>query len=224
MAKRALILHPQHASKSKPADAGEFRREATGFGASLADAGWDVTQQSFDNELPKPMRRASVERVIAGGDGLWDIVALFGHGLKHSIQTGHDMASIPALADLLDAHASPHVRIELYACDAARDSDWNKKDDVRDAVGGDGGFADALRDALSTHGLTGHVDAHAVAAHTTWNPYVRRFYMDGEGVASGAGWLVDPKGPHWRAWRAALRGPMRFRFPLLTADEIAAAL
>jgi len=218
---RALIFRPLHASPSKPADAGEFRREAERFAGTLTDAGWDVTVQTFDNALAKRDRRASVNRVIDGGT--WDLLALFGHGLRSGIQTGHDVANAEDLALLLSARSARPLRVELYACDAARDSDRDKRDDVTDAVGGDGGFADALRDALAELGVTGHVDAHAVAAHTTRNPYVRRFHMDA-GSGAGAGWLVDPKGPHWRAWRAALKGDMRFRFPLMSADEIAAAL
>lgn len=218
---RALIFHPLRASPTKPADAGEFRREAERFAEALTDAGWDVTVQTFDNTLPRPQRRKPVGRVIASGT--WDLVALFGHGLRASIQTGHDMGSIPALAALLAEHSARPLRVELYACDAARDADRDKRDDVTDAVGGDGGFADALRDALAVLGVTGHVDAHAVAAHTTRNPYVRRFRMD-DGPGAGAGWLVDPKGPHWSAWRSSLKGDMRFRFPLMSADEIAAAL
>lgn len=219
---RALIFRPLHASPSKPADAGEFKREAERFGFYLLGEGWDVTIQTFDNTLPKPQRRKPADRVIASGT--WDMVALFGHGMRASIQTGHDMGSIPALAALLAEHSARPLRVELYACDAARDADRDKRDDVRDAVGGDGGFADVLRDALSTLGITGHVDAHAKSGHTAINPHVRRFHMDGTGAAAGAGWLVDPKGPHWRAWRAALKGDMRFRFPLMTAEEIAAAL
>ena len=218
---RALILHPLHPSPSKPGDAGEFKREAMRFGDMLIADGWDVTMQTFDNRPVRPSRRKPVDRAIASGT--WDMLALFGHGLRNSIQTGHDIASIPALADLLAEHSARPLRVELYACDAARDNDRDKRDDVRDAVGGDGGFADLLRDALAERGVTGHVDAHAKTGHTTKNPHVRRFSMD-DGPGKGAAFLVDPKSPHWRAWVRALKGDLRFRFPLMTREQIEAAL
>ena len=97
-------------------------------------------------------------------------------------------------------------------------------DSPGDGPGGDGGFADALRDALSERGVTGHVDAHVTTGHTTRNPHVRRFYCDGAAAGTGGDWLVAPGSPKWRRWVTALKGDMRFRFPWLTPAEIDAAL
>ncbi|MBK7153843.1 MAG: hypothetical protein IPH72_19025 [Sandaracinaceae bacterium] len=94
--------------------------------------------------------------------------------------------------------AAPHLRVERYACDAARDDDADRRDDVTQSAGGDGGFADQLRDALAAHGLTGHVDAHAKPGHTTKNPHLRRFHMDG-GPGVGGEWLVEPGTALWRS-------------------------
>ncbi|WP_218251580.1 hypothetical protein, partial [Candidatus Magnetobacterium casense] len=83
------------------------------------------------------------------------------------------------------------------------------------------GFADALRDALIEQGHSGWVDAHKTAGHTTMNPYVVRFHLDPEVQNNGGEWIVQPGSPLWPAWVRAMRGPMRFRFPLLDTEEIA---
>jgi hypothetical protein len=147
-----------------------------------------------------------------------DHVALFCHGLARGIQTGHDLATVATLADAISASTAPprHLVVTLYACDAA--------DTRTGGPGGDGGFADALRDALSERGITGHVDAHVTTGHTTKNPYVRRFYCDGQAAGTGGDWLVAPGSPKWRAWVRALKGDMRWRFPWLTPAEIDGAL
>ena len=216
---RALIILPQHNSHGKKDVTGAFEPEAFAFAKAREAAGWHCNIFAFDNAASKPARRKQVESVIweHEPDALWDLVAFFCHGYTTGMQTGHDLATVDSLAECIALRSSDTVLVPLYACDTADTR-------ARKATGGDGGFADALRDALSVRGKHGHVDAHTTTAHTTKNPHVRRFHMDGTGAAAGAGWLVDPKGPHWRAWRAALKGDMRFRFPLLTADEIAAAL
>lgn len=226
---RALVLHPIHASVKKPGDAGEFKREALRFASQFPAPGGRIVP--FNNALGKGARRREVERAIASG-GPWDVIALFSHGLKLSIQTGHGVEHVGQLADVIVAHAAPHLRVELYACDAARDEDADRHDDVTEAVGGDGGFADQLRDALAARGLTGHVDAHAKPGHTTRNPHLRRFSMDG-GPGVGGEWLVSPTVPEdatpaeaaavralWRSWSNALKGSLRHRFGLMTREEI----
>lgn len=216
---RALILRPLHASPSKPGDAGEFKREAERFANALRADGWQCVTYAFDNAKSKAGRRTEVEAAIweCGDGGLWDLVAVFCHGYTTGMQTGHDLATVDSLAECIALRSSDTVLVPLYACDTADTR-------ARKATGGDGGFADALRDALSVRGKRGHVDAHTTTAHTTKNPHVRRFHMDGEARGTGGDWLVAPGSPKWRAWRAALRGPMRFAFPLLTQAEIDAAL
>lgn len=218
---RTLILHPIHASIAKPGDAGEFSREALRF-AGLHPGARVVR---FSNALGKGARRREVERAIASG-GPWDVIALFSHGLKTSIQTGHGVEQVAQLADVIAANSAPRLRVELYACDAARDADADKRDDLTESVGGDGGFADLLRDALATRGLQGHVDAHAKPGHATKNPHVRRFVMD-HGPGAGGEWLVEPGTTLWRPWSAALKsktGTLRLRFGLMTQAEIHAEL
>lgn len=213
---RALVLHPIHPSPSKPGDAGEFKREALRFASQFPASGGRIVP--FNNQLGKGARRREVERAIASG-GPWDVIALFSHGLKLSVQTGHGVEQVGQLADVIAGRGAPRVLVELYACDAARDGDANRRDDVTEAVGGDGGFADQLRDALAERGVLGHVDAHAKPGHTTRNPHLRRFHMDG-GPGVGGEWLVEPGTPLWRPWISALKGDLRHRFGLMTREEI----
>lgn len=231
---RALLIHAGH-NTTKPDATGAFIPEARNYAKWLTAQGWDVTLRAFDNRAEKPARRREVEGYIVNGDGPWDHIAFFGHGLKTSIQSGHTVDHVPALVDLLRDTCSPRLIVTLYACDAARDGDRDKRDDVNDSVGGDGGFADVLRDALYARGMTGHVDAHAKPGHATKNPHVRRFDIDEH--TAGDGWLVSPVPPKdatkaerdavrakWRAWIRALKGDMRWRFPWLTPAEIDRAL
>ena len=172
---RALILHPLHNSGTKRDATGAFIPEAKAY-ANVMGATHDTVLAGFDNRASKLARRREVEAAIRA-TGPLQHVALFCHGLAKGLQTGHDLATVSTLAEALAAScgASRRLVVTLYACDAADGK----------GPGGDGGFADALRDALSERGITGHVDAHVTTGHTTRNPYVRRFWCDGEGAGTG---------------------------------------
>lgn len=212
---RALILHPLHNTAGKRDATGAFIPEARAYANGELGSRADVVLAGFDNSASKLARRRQVEAAIRNAGPIQHF-ALFGHGLARGLQTGHDLATVSTLADALAASCGPSRRlvVTLYACDAADGK----------GPGGDGGFADALRDALSERGVTGHVDAHVTTGHTTRNPYVRRFWCDGAAAGTGGDWLVAPGSPKWRKWVAALKGDMRFRFPWLTPAEIDAAL
>jgi hypothetical protein len=214
---RALLIYPTHASASKPGDAREFKREAERHAEYLSVMhGFEVVLRPFDNsQANKLRRRREVESLIRAQP--IDVFALFGHGLERSIQTGHDLASAATLADALSM-GRKRIVVTLYACEAA---DTNTK-----GPGGDGGFADVLRDLLAERGVTGHVDAHTTTGHTTKNPHVRRFWSNGVAAGTGGDWLVAPGSPKWRKWVAALKstGDMRNAFPFLTPAEIDAKL
>jgi hypothetical protein len=160
-----------------------------------------------------------------------DVVAFFCHGWRDGLQCGFRLGTIDRLADALAVAGTRQLVVALYACDAARDADDARADDTGAAgPGGDGGFADELRDALCRRGLVDcRVDAHVTTAHTTRNPYVRRFEGGGS-VTGGQGgaWLVRPGSRLWRPWVEALRAPstrpLRLRFPLMSAAEIHAEL
>lgn len=213
---RAIIIHAGH-NTTKPDATGAFIPEAKNYSEHLRAQGWHVERYAFDNRAAKVARRAEVEAHVIGhgSDCAWDHFAFFGHGLARGIQSGHDLGTMDRLVYGLTLRATGRLVVTLYACDAG--------DSPRKGPGGDGGFADALRDALATRGVTGYVDAHTTTGHATRNPHVRRFIMDG-GPGIGGEWLVEPGSPLWRRWVAALKGPMRFRFPLLTREQIHAEL
>ena len=152
-----------------------------------------------------------------------DTIAIFCHGYKTGIQTGHTKRTTQALADAIAGVAQPWCVVVLYACDTARDDDRQRADDMKPGPGGEGGFADALRDAMLAAGMHGgHVDAHTVTAHATKAPYVRRFYVDEVAKDTGGDWLIAPGSPKWKAWRRRLQTDTAFRlsFPRWTAERV----
>lgn len=161
----------------------------------------------------KPARRARMVEVLNARPGV-EVLGLMMHGLRRSIpQFGWDLSNVGELAAAIHACLAPGGVMALYACSAGTG--------VGEGPGGEGGFADALRDALVALGRTsGHLDAHERAAHTTCNPYVRRF--DFSANVLGGEWLIAPGSPEWKAWAARLneRDDLRFRFPAMTADQI----
>lgn len=140
-----------------------------------------------------------------------DVVAFFCHGVSRSIQFGFNERNVDRLAKAVDAPGTSIV--VLYACGTAGGH----------GVGGDGGFADLLRDALCRVGdFNCRVDAHTTAGHTTRNPYVRRFEGKGSPVGGVGGYyLVAPGSKLWRPWVKALRETdLRYEFPVLDVSEI----
>ncbi|MCB9603316.1 MAG: hypothetical protein H6721_26735 [Sandaracinus sp.] len=191
----------------------------------------------FDHRLSPDKRRAHVEAGIrAAREALGapiEGLAFFCHGYRRGLQTGHTTKALGGLVDVIRETCSHDVAIPLYACDAARDADADRKDDLTDVPGGDGGFADVLRDAmLRTPGafFGAHIDAHVTAAHTTRNPHVRRFEVTAAVPSEtilglpGGSWLVTPGSSRWKTWIRALRTDFRFRFPFLDAAGIAQVL
>jgi hypothetical protein len=217
---KAIAIHATRNTHGKSDATGAFVPEAVAFQKHYA-----CYREGFDNTLPEALRRARVESILGAHRGL-DLVALFCHGYRRGLQTEHDMQTVGALADANAAASAERVVVALYACSTAHEL----------AVGR-GGFADALRDALTARGKTGHVDAHTTAAHTVWNPMVQRFDM-GDALSETVGdWIVKPatteKGkrvaaaPEWRSWTRRLRADgdvLCYRFPLMNRDEILAEL
>ncbi len=168
----------------------------------------------IDVSAPSAARRAAVIAALnAPRTEPLELIAFFCHGLRSGLQLGHGNQSAGELAAAIRACSRPDVRVALYACSAAGG----------EGPGGDGGFADVLRDALCAAGATDcRVDAHETAGHTTQNPRVRRFEGGGSPVGgTGGAWLVQPGSLLWKPWVRALRGStLRFRFPTMSAAEI----
>jgi len=157
-----------------------------------------------------------------------DMVAVFSHGYASGIQMG---LTVPRLQPWMVENAkylAEDVVWALYCCSTA-DGDG----DQRSGPGGVGGFAQSLRDELCAAGkLNCLVFGHTTVGHTTSNPDVRVF----RGMIAGEPAPVDQPGefliarsdPRWAAWRAALKdrdsNPLRLQYPLMTPDELDAAL
>jgi hypothetical protein len=214
-----LVFAPAHNSNGKVDAQGAFQPEARAF--CLAH-GIREPVKLFDNGRPMPSR---FSEMLAWLDmcrpGTVDAVAFFCHGFKTGLQCGVTTMNAPRFATALERICTPAPRIIMYVCDAARDADDDRADDCLPGPGGEGGFADQLRDELVKRGVMATLYAHATVGHTTRNPFVRRF--DSDDLAGGR-WIVEPHSARWRAWAMALRGPMRFRYPFMTQAEIDAEL
>jgi hypothetical protein len=220
---KTLAISPTTNSKGKRDVTGAFLPEAIYF-SDLHDS----PRESFDSTKSKRSRRREVESILVDSGPNFDLIAFFMHGWKKGLQSGHNTWNVRNLAKAIESAAGvDEVKVALYACDTARDADKERSDDSKPGPGGEGGFADKLRDHLVDLGLSGGwVDAHTVTAHTTKAPYVRRFYINADCVNDGGEWLVTPGSPEWKAWRRALQEDRDFRlsFPLMTKSEIYARI
>jgi hypothetical protein len=225
--KNVLVFAPQYNTAGKKADAtGAFQPEAQAF---ARHHGVPKNQVVYvDNTLSKREMRQTVLGVVAAfrqgasGGKPPDAVAFFCHGQGKRIQFGFDTTNVADLAKAMTGIVAP--RVALYACNTGKASDA----EALAAFGGDGGFADALRDALCQAGATEcQVDAHTTAGHTTMNPNVRRFQGMGSPVGGVGGfYIVHPKQKNlWKKWRTVLRETnLRFDFPFMSVAEIHKAL
>ena len=223
----ALAICPSTNRKGKKDVTGAFLPEALRFTELRAEEDYTALLRQFDNDDSKRRRRREVEEIIQLAPYPIDCLALFMHGYRRGLQSGHNSWNVKNLAKAIASNASPNIKIALYACDTGRDADRQRADDNKPGPGGEGGFADKLRDSLVHLGLDGGwVDAHTVTAHTTKAPYVRRFYINEEAQHGGGGWLVTPRSPEWKKWRTRLQKDRRFRlsFPLFSQSQIYEAL
>ena len=75
-----------------------------------------------------------------------NVLALFCHGWKGGVQLGPYSQDVRALVRALELRAYSDLAIVLYACSTGDGIDPDGPEGP--APGGEGGFADALRDAL----------------------------------------------------------------------------
>jgi len=216
-----LVFAPKWNHKRNDA-MGAFQPEAKRFLKHYGEPPGNVIL--IDNRQWKSRQRADVLTAINSccSSCVPTVVALFCHGYKGGLQLGFRNRHAAALARSIAAIGDKSVRVVLYACDTGRDLDRDRRDDLK-AFGGDGGFADRLRDELCKHGAVDcQVDSHTTAGHATRNPHVRRFEGRGSPIGGVGGYYLVPRKPRamWRAWRTALRTPFRFSFPLMAVGEI----
>jgi hypothetical protein len=209
-----LIVHARFNSEGMSDATGAFVPEARGFAKHYADRG-PVVCSGFDNMRPPTQRARDVETLIAAAAPAHQIALLvvLCHGLRSSLQTGHRLQTVARLARAIRAVCTDDVRVALMACSTAATPTR--------APDGEGGLADALRDELVLLGCRGgHVDGHTNAGHCTRNRFVRRMRMEpGE---QGGDWIVEPQTHLWGRWGRALQGTLRFRFPIMTLEQIRA--
>jgi len=181
----------------------------------------------IDISLTAQEQRAQVLQGIkdaSWAQGTLRMVAFFCHGWKAGIQLGFNLDTAQDLAKQIACYSTRNVVIPIYACSAARDNDPGIADDIDpDTVGGDGGFADILRDALCWEDKVHcRIMAHVTSGHTTRNPWVR--YFEGTGNpygGSGGAWVIRPKGPLWARWIKWLAyKDNRLKFPFETANTL----
>lgn len=212
----ALVLLPDRNTEGRGDWSGAFRPEAGRF-AALHHVPPELVVQ-IDVSRPRTDRLEQTLAAIERASSI-SLLAMFCHGWKGGVQLGPYSQDVEALVRVLGPRARYDLVVALYACSAGGGSE-----DEPGAPGGEGGFGDALRDALLREGLPAQVDAHTCVGHTARNPFVRRFT---KATATGGQWLVAPDDPLFPVWRARLHDaddPLRFRFPLMTADEIRAEL
>lgn len=213
-----LAFAPMHNAPGRNDATGAFHPEAREF-CKLHNAG---SPKLFDNSKIMSARFSEVRSWLdLCKPATVGTVAFFCHGWKDGTQAGVTLTTAGRFADTLQRVLAPNPRIVLYCCDAARDSDNDREDEDDPGPGGDGGFADQLRDALAKRGVGATIYAHTTAAHTTRNPFVRRF---DPGEMAGGHWIVTPYSADWQRWRKALQGTLRLRFPFMTQAQIESEL
>lgn len=194
-------------------DADEFHGEARDFVKRLV---LERGVALFDNRDEMGERRAAIlQHVRVVEPGALSLLAFFCHGWPDGIQAGFKCEHVRGLAKELKAVAAPELTVVLYCCSTGDDRDPTTAQ-RQPGPGGDGGFADRLRDELCELGVAATVFAHETAGHTTRNPYVRVFRPD---ERAGGHWLVEPWSELWAAWRRRLhKTDLRFRFPFLPQE------
>ena len=198
-----LTIAPTHNAKGKRDVTGAFLPEAKRF---WTKHGGELVQ--FDNHAHNATRRRQVHDAILRTYDLRTL-AIFCHGWMDGIQTGHRRGNLDGLADCIDI-ACEHNELDiiLYCCSTAQGG-----------AGGDGGFADMLRDFVQARGVEGvRVWAHTTKGHTTRNPYLRLF--DASDRGHGGRWVVEPGSAEWPMWKRAMRGELRFTFWQYEAGEV----
>lgn len=154
-------------------------------------------------------------------------VAFFCHGWADGIQVGVRRSNIPDLVRLLckatktGLVSNEVLHVPLYCCSTAAATD---APEAASEAGGDGGFADILRDSFCAHGRTWvRVYAHTTRGHTTTNPQVRVFEGKGSMVGSIGGDVLvrqpPPKSALWPLWRDALASKPPFDKGMMTSPR-----
>jgi hypothetical protein len=188
---------------------GAFLPEATKFaafyGGTVVRIPLDATKAWQRDAMITALRKAKI--------GYDPVVGIFCHGFTRRIELGFDLTTVGSLARELAKVGA--MDVGLYTCSTGAGK----------GPGGDGGFADGLRDALCAEkAVECRVVAHVTPGHATMNPHKRFFHGLGSTVGGVGGVdVLTPTSKHWRAWRARLRDPkdtLRYLLPRLDFAQI----
>lgn len=216
---RGVIILPNANSHGKHDQTGAFLPESQRF-----QRVWGIPDDHVifvDLSKDQGTRAAEVlSTLVKLGKGEPILNILFaGHGLRGSLPQLRGVTA-PKLAGALASVKHPSPRVYLAACSTGSGT----AEDPITGIGGDGGFADGVRDAFAMNGATDvWVTAHITAGHAFWNPEVRRFEGKGlQGAAAGGSMLVAHADRLWPKWRTRLRDDpdLRFMIHTLTAEQV----
>jgi hypothetical protein len=224
-APRMLCFVPDANTPGKVDVDGAFLPEARAFARYQGVVLPDTVIRRFPAAALLQKRRAVCVQAFDTAYEPLELVAFFCHGWRDGLQAGFGKAQVLVLARLLALHAKVDAHVLLYACQTGRDGDALEADDREPGPGGDGGFADELRDTCEALGRRVTVMGHTTAGHCTWNPYARYFAPGCAG--KGGHWYVEPESKLWPRWVRALRDPrstLKFRFWGMTPGQIAEEL
>jgi len=218
-----LIITGDRNTHGKKDFTGAFKPEADRFARVVPGVHHTVR---IDVSKSMPGRRADLYTVFKelNDDAMmFNDVAFFMHGWSKGIQCGVSREDVGNLAQLLlpitanGKDADHPLHIILYCCLTGDVPGSPKENQTKDGPGGDGGFADRVRDEFCKAGRPWvKVYAHTTAGHTTRNIWVRSFEGKGSTIgAVDADWLVRPAksgrpSPLWGAWKDALWSKGKF--------------
>ncbi len=190
-------------------DGDEFKREA-----------WKWLDANQDNDLPLSsvvdVRDGRIRREIRKMKGGLDVLAIFDHGTPRGLPRMRESYKCVAGLAKTIAGVTRKITIILYACSCGRGwwkRRWKNKADIEvqvDSYSPRDGYAVALCCELSKLGVDAEIFAHLTAGHTTRNPFVVWVGRVGNMIFREA-WGY-PRSPHWKQWKADMRGPKRFTF------------
>lgn len=173
----------------------------------------------FDASKGVAARRAFVFGELSKLKGVdYRGVAFFCHGWHNGIQAGVTLAQIPELVRLIceatknGVDAKDVLHVPLYCCSTAAKG---AVPEAASETGGDGGFADTMRDNFCLQGKPWvRVFGHTTPGHTTRNSQVRVFEGKGSTIGGLGGEVLvrqpPPKNPLWSVWNAAIAGKAPF--------------
>jgi len=218
-----LIITPDRNTHSNDYT-GAFHPESQTF-IQVVPGQHKLIQIDVSKGMPVRMRQLFAE--LEACSNSFSAVAFFCHGWADGIQVGVRRTNIPELVRLLckvtknGTDAKNVLHVPLYCCSTAAATDTPEG---ASETGGDGGFADLLRDSFCAQGKPWiRVYAHTTKGHTTMNPQVRVFEGKGSTVGMAGGEALvrqpPPKNALWPLWRDALTCRPPFDKGTMTAPQ-----